>query len=416
MKMFAVARWEYVEKIKSKAFLISIIVLPIFMIGMGLLPSYVATQPESESKVIGVFDQSGEVFEPLKEYLDLHYLLANGKPNYVIVPVADTVNTVNEAKNLVDALVLAGGIEGYIIIPKSIMSDTSVEYRSENIGNTRVTDRLANAVRELIIQRKLHNQGIDPVIVRQLTTPFGLRTIRIAKDGEQETDPEEYLKIFFTAFVFQMMLVFLVLTSGQLLVRSMLEEKSNRVIEVLVSSCSSNDLMTGKILGLSALGLTQLVIWLFIGLTLSLKFNVTLVSFPSAALLLCYVVLGYIMYAALFVAIGAPVSTEQEAQQITTYLTLVMFVPVALSFSLMQNPGSTLIKVLTFIPLMTPTMMAMRIPIHMPALWEIIGSLAVLALSALLMMWAAGKIFRVAILVYGKRPSLGDIVRYLRAN
>src|SRR5213075_1343347 len=121
MKTFAVARWEYVEKIKSKAFLISIIVLPIFMIGMGLLPSYVATQPESESKVIGVFDQTGYLFDPLKQFLDLHYLLANGKPVYVIVPVADTVNTVQEAKHLVDALVLAGGIEGYIIIPKSIM-------------------------------------------------------------------------------------------------------------------------------------------------------------------------------------------------------------------------------------------------------------------------------------------------------
>ncbi len=414
-KMFAVARWEYMEKIKSKAFLISIIVLPILMIVLGILPSYFATRGETESKVIGVFDQSGELFEPLKKFLDLHYVLPNGKPNYVVVSVGDPLNTIKEGKNLADAQVLAGGIDGYVIIPKSIMSDSSIEYRSENIGSSRVTDRLTGAVRDLIVERKLHSQGIDPVMVKQLTTPFGIRTIKIPKPGEPESDLD-FLKLFFTSFVFQMMLVFLVLTSGQLLVRSMLEEKSNRVIEVLVSSCSTNDLMSGKILGLSGLGLTQMVIWLFIGLALSLKFGVEMIPLASAILLFCYTILGYLLYAAIFVAVGAPVSTEQEAQQITTYLTLILFFPMPLSFSLMQNPKSPLITALTFIPLMTPTMMAMRIPIQMPSTFEIIGSMLLLAVSALWMMWAAGKIFRVAILVYGKRPTLRDIFRYLSAK
>lgn len=412
-KMFAVAKWEYVEKIKSKAFLFSLIIIPVLMIALGVLPGLLATRPDTESKIIGIFDQSGELFEPLKKYLNVHYMLKNGKPNYVIVSVADTLNTIEEGKNLADALVLASEIEGYVIIPKSIMTDSSVEYRSENVGNIRVNESLTAAIRNLVVERRLHNQGLDPVMVRQLTTPLGLRTIKLSKSGEQASG---FTEVFFTAYVYMMMMLFLVLTSGQLLVRSMLEEKSNRVIEVLISSCSSMDLMSGKIIGLSCLGLTQMGIWVLMGLAISLKFGLAMVAWQSALLLFCYFILGYFLYAAIFVAVGAPVSTEQEAQQITSYLSLILVVPIALALPVMQNPNSSFVKFLTFIPLMTPTMMAMRIPIHMPPPGEIFGSLALLAFSAMWMMWAAGKIFRVAILSYGKRPSFGDLVRYLRAK
>ena len=212
-----------------------------------------------------------------------------------------------------------------------------------------------------------------------------------------------------------MMMMFLVITSGQLLVRSMLEEKSNRVVEVLVSSCSSQELMAGKILGLSGLGLTQLAVWAAIGVVVSLKLGLTMVPPLSAVLLFAYFILGYLFYAAIFVALGAPVSTEQEAQQITSYLTLILFVPMAIAFAIMQNPNSLLVTVLTYIPLMTPTMMAMRIPINMPSPVEIIVSITLLAASALGAIWAAGKIFRVAILAYGKRPTVSDLLRYLRS-
>jgi ABC-2 type transport system permease protein len=409
-KMLAVARWEYVEKIKSKAFLVSLIVIPVVMIAMGIVPGLLASRADTETKVIGVFDKSGGLFGSLSKYLDDHYRLQNGKPNYRLVTVGDTSNTISEARNLADALAMAGEIEGYVIIPRSILSDSSIEYRSENVGNIRVTDRLTEAIRDLVIQRKLHNEGIDPVMVKQLTTPLGMKTIKLTKTGSEESG---FVQLFFTAYVFMMMMLFLVLTSGQLLVRSMLEEKSNRVIEVLVSSCSSTDLMAGKILGLSGLGLTQMAIWSAMGIAISVKFGIAVIALPSALLLLVYFVLGYILYAAIFVAAGSPVSTEQEAQQITTYLSLILVLPVMLALPVMQNPNSLFVKVLTFIPLMTPTMMAMRIPINMPSTSEIIISILLLAGSAIIMMWVAGKIFRVAILIYGKRPSLREMVQSL---
>ena len=411
-KMLAVARWEYVEKIRSKAFLFSLIIIPLLMVAMGILPGVLATRPDSDPRKIGVFDQTGGLFEDLEGYLNFHYRLSNGKPNYFLIKVADTANSVIEGKNLADALVMAGEIEGYVIIPKSIMEDSSVEYRSENVGNFRVTDRLTQALRDIIVGRRLHNQGIDPVIVKQLTSPIGMRTIRLSRSGERESG---FTEVFFSAYLFMMMMMFLVLTSGQLLVRSMLEEKSNRVVEVLISSCSSTDLMAGKIVGLSGLGLTQMGIWSIVGLAVSLKFGITLISLPSAALLLLYFILGYLLYAGVFVAVGSPISTEQEAQQITSYLSIILVLPTVLALPVMQNPDSILVKILTYFPLMTPTMMAMRIPINMPSPVEIVISLALLALSAVCTIWAAGKIFRFAMLAYGKRPGMAEILKYLRA-
>jgi ABC-2 type transport system permease protein len=326
----------------------------------------------------------------------------------------DAAGGLGPALRRADSLVIADQIEGYVIIPRTVMTDTAIEYRSENIGNFKLTERLTGAVRDIVTERKLRERGLDPRLVKELTNPIALRTIKLSKTGEAEESGFE--KVFFTAYVFMMMLFFLVMTSGQLLVRSILEEKSNRVVEVLLSSCSAKDLMTGKIIGLSALGLTQMSFWVVIGLAVSAKFTVPLIPLGSALLLACYFGLGYILYAAIFVAAGAPVSTEQEAQQINSYLVLILVVPIAVAFSAIQNPNSTLIRVLSYIPLLTPSMMALRIPIQMPSPPELAATLVLLALSAAGAMWLAGKIFRTTMLVYGKRPSLAEFARIVRST
>jgi len=157
-------------------------------------------------------------------------------------------------------------------------------------------------------------------------------------------------------------------------------------------------------------------LWAVIGITISLKMAVTLISLPSAGLLFLYFIFGYLFFAAVFIAAGAPVSTEQEAQQINSYLVILLILPVMFAFTIMQNPNSTLAHVLTFIPFLTPTMMAIRIPVQMPSELEIAGSLIVLILFAFGAIWMAGKIFRTTILLYGKRPSLKELLVIVRAK
>jgi len=208
--------------------------------------------------------------------------------------------------------------------------------------------------------------------------------------------------------------MFLVMTSGQLLIRSVVEEKSNRVIEILLSSCSARDLMIGKILGLSGLGILQMMIWGVIGLGIAIKSGANIFELEPVLVAAVYVVLGYFFYSAIFVAAGSPVTTEQEAQQITSYVSLMLVFPIVLVMPVMQNPDSSLIRILSFIPLLTPAFMVMRVSIQMPPLWEILSTLGLLLASAIFMMWIAGKIFRVAILVYGKRPSIPELIRWIR--
>lgn len=413
MKFLDVARWEFLEKVKSKAFLISLVLMPIIMVGLGVLPGILASKQDEKPITIGIIDHTHSMYVPLAMKLDQKYKLPDNQPNYVLRNLgSEDVGMPEQRKELANRLVEDGRIEGYFTIPASIYDSGKVEYRSDNVGNLRILDRFSRTIEDVVVEKRLIERGYDPKLISQLKTNVDVKAIKISTEGtEKEAD---FLQTFFSAYIFVMMLMFLVLTSGQLMIRSVVEEKSNRVIEVLLSSCSTTDLMVGKILGLSGLGILQVLIWGSIGLAISLKTGST--AFLAGNLLLSsvYFVLGYTMFAAIFVGVGSPVTTEQEAQQITTYVSLSLVFPIVLAVPMMQNPDSLLIKILTFFPLMTPSFMLMRIPIQMPHLWEILTTIGILILSTIFCMWAAGKIFRVAILVYGKRPTLAELYQWIR--
>lgn len=414
-KALAVARWEYVEKIKSKAFLISLFIMPIIMVAMGVIPTLLATRADTEPRVIGVIDEKGGLLKLLSEKFEEKYKLPDGRPNYLFRSIDERKHLdILEAKKMGDELVINEEIEGYVILRSTIYNDSTFEYRSQNVGNFKLTERINRTLRDIIVENKLRAEGLDPEFVKKLTSEIDISPVKISKSGEEEEGGFE--KVFFSAYIFIMMMMFLVMTSGQLLVRSMVEEKSNRIVEVLMSSCSAKDLMVGKILGLSGLGFTQIGFWALIGITLALKFSITLISISHALLLLIFFVLGYLFYAAIFVAVGSPLSTEQEAQQATSYLVLIFIIPLIIAMPVMQDPNSLMVTVLTFIPFLTPTMMALRIPIQMPSEVEIIASILVLGLSTVFAMWAAAKIFRTAILAYGKRPSIKEILSLLKTK
>jgi ABC-2 type transport system permease protein len=412
--MLQVARWEYVEKIKSKAFIISLFLTPLLMIGMGVLPTLLANRPDTESKVIGVIDQSGEVISPLQQKLNERYTLPDGEPNYVLRQISGTpTDDLVFLKHYADGLIAAENIEGYLVIGKSILTDSSFDYRSQQVGDFQLISRLEKSIQEIIVEKKLSAHGVSASFAKELTNSIQIRTIKLSKSGQEEESGFE--KVFLTSYVFMMMMFFLIITSGQLLVRSMLEEKTNRVVEVLMSSSSANDLMGGKILGLSALGLTQIGLWAVIGIAVSLKFTITMIPLGGALILLLYFVIGYVMYAAIFVAAGAPVSTEMEAQQIFGYLVMILVIPIVMTIMIIREPNSMIATIFTYIPLLTPLMMAIRIPLQMPPIIEIVTSLLLLTVCAVGAVWVAGKIFRTTILSYGKRPSLNELWKFIKS-
>ena len=412
-KVLAVARWEYFEKVKSKAFLIGLFLTPLIMIGMGVLPTLFATQEDTESRVIGIIDPGGRVAAPFAQRMQQRYTLKNGRPNYIVLPLAvgpgaDVDAAVREASRRVGA----DELEGFFALDP--VRDSVVEFRSKSVGDFRIGARIEENLKEIRAEQRVAALGLDPAVLRELDVRLDVRMVKIASGGEREDGGFE--RVFFSAYIFMMMLFLLIITSGQMLVRSVIEEKSNRIVEVLVSSCSPTQLMGGKVLGLSALGLTQMAFWGLIGVAASVQFGMNIIDVTNALLLVLYFVLGYLLYAAVFIGVGSPLNTEQEAQQVTSYLVMLLIVPIVLAIPAMKEPDATWIKVLTFFPLLTPTMMALRIPIQMPALWEILATVGLLLLSIYLAMVAAGRIFRIGILVTGKRPRLAEILRWIRTG
>lgn len=411
MKYFQVAKWEFLEKVKSKAFIISLVIMPLIIVVFGVVPGLLATRADEKPVAIGLIDETNTIAGPLSARLEEKYKLPDKRPNYSIETIPQQ-GDLESTKALANSMIANKRIEGYFTIPVTVYDSGKVEYRAQNVGNFRIQERFSRTIEEVVVEKRLASKGYDPKLVRNLMTDVDIRSIKVNDQGEEKESG--FLETFFSAYIVIMMLMSLVITMGQLLIRSVVEEKSNRVIEVLLSSCSARDLMVGKILGLSGLGIVQLLIWGIIGVAVSMKTGSQIFTPEHILLSLVYFILGYLLYSAIFVAAGSPVTTEQEAQQITLYVSLALVFPIMLAMPVMQNPDSMLYKVLSFIPLLTPTFMVLRIPIQMPELWEILGTIALLIISVLFMMWAAGKIFRVAILVYGKRPTIPELIRWVR--
>jgi ABC-2 type transport system permease protein len=410
-KAFQVAVWEFSEKIKSKAFIISLVVMPVMMVLFGVLPGLLVSRPDTSSTTIGIIDETGSIVNPLAKRLDEKYKLPDGQPNYILKNLS-LDGDIEKKKREATRMVMTGDISGYFYFPPVIFDSGKVEYRSENVSNIKIQERFTRTIEDVIVESRILKQGLDPSLIKKITADVNVKSIKVSEKGdEKETG---FLETFFSGYVVIMMLLFLVMTSGQLLIRSVVEEKTNRVIEVLLSSCSARDLMVGKIVGLSGLGIVQMLIWGTIGFAVSLKTGTNIFSLGNIMLSLMYFVTGYLFYSAIFVAAGSPVTTEQEAQQITTYVSLLLVFPIVIAIPVMQNSNSLWIKILSFIPLLTPTLMVLRISVQMPAVWEIVSTILLLIVSSIFMMWVAGKIFRIALLSYGKRPTLPELVRWVR--
>ena len=410
MKYLDVARWEFVEKVKSKAFIISLVLMPIIMVAFAILPGLLASKQDDKQITFGMIDQTGKFMQPLRAKLDEKYKVSGGRPNYILRALTEG-GSPDEQRAAAVKMVLNKEIEGFFFIPSSVYDSGRVEYRAENVGNIRVAERFPRTIEEVIFEQRLTSNGIDTAQIRRLMAHVDLKSMKVSEAGEKESG---FLETMASAYMMIMVLMFLVLTTGQILIRSVVEEKSNRVIEVLLSSCSARDLMVGKILGLSGLGILQLLIWGAIGLGIALKSGANIFELQAVLLSAVYVILGYFMYSAIFVAAGSPVTTEQEAQQITSYLSLLLVFPMVLIMPAMQNPDSMMIRVLSYIPLFTPSFMVLRVSIQTPPLAEILATMGLLLVTTVAMMWIAGKIFRVAILVYGKRPSLSELIHWIR--
>ncbi len=411
-KLWAVIRREYLERVRSKAFIIATILGPILMGGIMVLPVFVM-KSGSRLLQVAVLDETAHLGARVEKALrDARF---DGKPRFDVQPAIEGRAEEREAELRKD--VLEGGIDGYLLLPKDTVSASTARYYGRTVSNQIDLNLMRGKVEEVVQSHRLAEAGLDPDQVQKLTRGLEWRTIRLSEEGERE---DQGLAILFS-IILLMILYTSILMWGQVVMTSIIEEKSSRVIEVVASGVAPTQLLAGKLLGVGAAGLTQFLVW-----SLSL-FGVSLAAAgPMAAglpmpeitpvILVFFVVfflLGFAFYATLYAAIGAAVNTVQEAQNFVFPIVIPLVLGLVCFPVVLESPDGGLAVTLSLIPFLTPLLMFLRIVVLTPPWWQIALSLALLGAAILAVLWLAARIYRVGILMYGKKPTFPELVRWV---
>lgn len=400
-KTLTILKHELRQTLKRKSFILITIAFPLLaLLGYGI---YQGVQhwyhpPAPEEMKIGYVDETGQFDK---------YTSQDGT---TLVPYSSE----EEAKSAL----LAEEIEGYFVIPTDYLS-TGMITRYTMEREMELPTKTRERIKDFLLSNLLAGET-SPEIMERAKMPMLVTSLRLDETGEIVAGQNRFVQVL-VPIIFAVLFMFAIFFSSGFLFESVSEEKENRVIEVLLSSVSSRQLLVGKVLGLGAAGLVQIGIWL---VTLKIFTEVAVVNIPflselsiPASLLawgIVYFILGYLLFAALFAGVGSIGSTAKEGRSWSMFFTMPAVIPLWLNFLIITNPESIFSRVLTLFPLTAPVTAMMRLPAQAIPAWEIALSLAILAGSVAFGMWAAAKIFRTCLLMYGKTPALKEIIRYVR--
>ena len=405
-QVYKIVKWEFINRVKTKLFLITTFALPFFMGGIMYLPSILMDlEPEDKSR-IGLIYKSDIVslINRFKDQCDKILVTQGGDSQFIFKDLD------SEQEALED--ILDKRIDGYLAIPNTILDTGRVKYFSQSLSNIKIYNNLRRTLNQLVIEQRMLNQKIDISIVGQLSRKIEFETYELDELGEA-TEGDE-LSSFLIPYLFLMILFMTVFMSGQLLLRSVMEERTSRTIEILLSSVTPNQIMRGKILGLGALGLVQMIFYLIVGLSIMHFKELASIDIIQIPMFLIFFITGYLFYASIFAVMGTFFTSEQEAQQSSGLISLVAIIPMVFASYFITNPGSTFTILSTYIPPLTPFMMIIRLGTDSVELNEIVYTTILMIVSCWFMLKLSGKIFRTAILLYGKKITLKEIITWVR--
>ena len=419
-EVWIILKREFMERVKTKSFLLATFLFPLFIVGLYTLPFLIGGE-KTVRRLVVVDEAPAGVAQMVAASLSTDTPEREGRGYKVEVvrqPLAGLQTQLRERIN-------AKEIDGYLHLPADVVATSQVAYRARNVSNLNLVSDVRRATSQAVQVARLRTAGLQAGDVQAMLRPVEVSTARVTATGE---DGGSAIATFFAAYGAAMLMYMMVFLYGVNVMRSVLEEKTNRIVEVLVSSMKAGHLMMGKILGVGSVALLQVAIWAALiaggmkiagaafsspgasNIMASLKLNPT-----AGFLLLAYFILGFFLYAAVFAAIGAAVTTEQEGQQFQTFAMIPLIVPVLFLTKVTGDPMGTTATVLGMIPFTAPVANAMRLgSAEIPAV-QAAASLALLLLTTLAVGWLAGKIYRFGILSTGKKASLSEIGRWLRA-
>jgi len=420
-KILSVIKREYFQIVKTKGFIISTLLGPVFMALIIIIPILSSIVSVEEQKRIGIIDTTGKIFEELDKKLDQK--LKDGRRRYLLEDYLPTAG-VEKLRESLRQKIVNKELSSYVYIPESILNEGTAEYVSEHVSDFNEIRDITQALNSVVIEWRLRKEGLDPQKIAQYIKRVGLKTIKVTKKGEEEDTGGTFLISYFLVLILYITLFFY----GAIIMRGVIEEKNSRVVEVILSSMKPFQLMVGKILGIASVGFTQYAIWAVFGLTASRYSKSLISSFVPAAsgfkipsipayifvYFVIFFILGYFLYGTFYAAIGSMVNSEKEAQQLIMPVSLFLIIPMLMMALIMRSPNSSLSVILSMVPFFSPILMLMRICVLLPPFPEIAASIVLLLLTIAMMMWLTARIYRVGILMYGKRPRLKEIIKWMK--
>jgi ABC-2 type transport system permease protein len=313
---------------------------------------------------------------------------------------------------------LAKKTKEYIVIPENYLTTGSIT-RFTTERELEPSNKTIKATKDFLLSNLLKGENLSDEMLERVKNPVAMSSLRLDEKGELAGNQNPFLN-YFVPYIFGLLFLFSIFFTSGYMLQGVAEEKENRVIEILLSSVSAKQLLVGKVLGLGAAGLLQVVVWLVSIKVFSEVASVNIpalseLSIPNEILILgvVYFLLGYFLFGTLYAALGSIGSTAKESQQWTSIFAFPAVLPYILQYFIIMKPDHIITKIFTIFPLTAPITVVMRLPAGIP-IWQLVLSLAVLAISVVVAMWAAAKVFRMSLLMYGRKPTFSEIFRCVR--
>ena len=434
-KLIAIIRREYLERVRTKWFVIATLLGPVMFLALTVLPVLFVSRTKASlgSSNIAIIDATGQSLGA--RVIEAMHDSSGATPQISIV----APNEIAAAESLATKSVMDESRQGYLILDSTTLGGKQARYTGRNTSTVPDMRRITDAVEKAVLAMRLEHEGISAERIDSLTkVDIRLEKTQLSSKGREKSGVGSAIVGLLVAFLLYIVL----LLYGQTVLRSVIEEKTTRVAEVVISSVRPEILLAGKIIGIGGVAVTQLGVWvassIWIGMNVapmlikkqasamgaaaadssarSAEIFASMPSFSMALIVaaLLFFVLGYVFYSCLYAAVGSTVNSESEAQQAATPVAMLLIISAIFIQPVALAPQSTLASVMSMLPFSAPIMMPMRMSLISVPAWEVAVSLIGMTLACVAAIWFSARIYRVGLLMYGKRPSIRELFKWLR--
>lgn len=431
-KMFAVLKREYLQTVRKPMFKIMTLAMPLLMVALFYLPQLMIAKGMG-TKRIAVLDATGQLRdtftkadEPEEKPAGLRRRDIPGSMNLQYVDATHEADLEAAAKPFLKRMNTDDKeqrIDGVLLVPKDAVSNTDahLKYYTRTATDFITEQRLGGQAGRGIHRLRLAGRGLSAADLDKLLSDVSVDGVQLSKTGEQKKGGTQN---FIIGFILTALVILPAFVYGLEIMRGIIQEKTDRVVEVLVSSMSASQLLVGKILGVAAVGLTQVTVWILMGAGAAAYFGAGMALAGENVFALLrpatfgyfgiFFILAYLTYVCVYAVAGSICNSEKEAQQLIGPISMLMMLPWFLLVGIITNPDSTLSVAFSLMPVFGPITMYVRTLVSEPPVWHILASIAISITTIAVFFWATSKIFRVGILSYGKRPTIPELWRWLK--